>query len=382
MRYILFLFILLFTLKGFSISRIEGRIDGYYNERIELLKNRDHLSKLKALLDADTITSSGYFSFSIDNQSSFTGYLRIADRVLPIHIQPNATIFLQLKCPQNLEDLLTPIAFDSVGVSNVKFDEWKYKNAFLANFNQFLEKNQTRIFYHKADSVKKQFVDSIYTSNPLLFEQSGYINNFVNFTLAGLEIVLGTPDQVIFDSLIQSSQLLYTSDAYSSFVLQFFNERTNQLFNSAYRSKQSQLQQSPFEVINTIFGQDSLISKNERLKEYLILGFALDHVKTSMVPTETWLRLMYQIAQNSAYEEHRLIAQNVIQKLDILEQKELAPPFQLPQENGKKYDLKDANGKFVYIQFWADWSMESTRHMKVLERIHKENGRNVQVIRR
>ena len=380
MRKLLLLFLSVAPLLALGTVQINGKIDGYFNEKIELLKHADHLSKLKETLDADTISESGNFLLHTETTQSFTGYLRVADRLIPIHVQSGAHIYIDLKCPEDLEDLLVPISFDSVSVSRVNMDEWAFKNSFLRSFNTFLNENQTRFFYQRADSAKHHFTDSIYSSSKDKLEKSPYLQHFVKYTLAGLEVISRTPTPLIYDSLIKNNQLLYESAAYSDFVNQVFGERLNQLFNSQYRYVKDRLEKEPLVVLSEIFSKDSLIHTNERLKEYLILGFTLERFKTGMVPTEIWLKLMHQITQTSKFEEHREIAQNIIQKLDFLEQKELAPSFALPQENEKEYSLKDANGKFVYLQFWADWSLPSVSHMKILERIYKENNRNIEII--
>lgn len=380
MKKLLLFFLFFAPLLALCSVEIKGEIDGYFNEKIELLRHADHLSELKETLDADTISSSGNFLLQTETAKSFTGYLRIADRLIPIHVQSGASIYIDLKCPEDLEDLLAPISFDSVSVSNVTIDEWAFKNNFLRNFNTFLNENQTRFFYQRADSAKHHFIDSIYGASKDDLEHSPYLQHFVKYTLAGLEVIVRTPTPLIYDSLIQENQLLYESAAYSNFVNHVFGERFNQLFNGQYRYVKSKLEKEPLVVLTEVFGKDSLLNQNRRLKEYLILGFTLERFKTGMVPTETWLKLMYQITQTSKFEEHREIAQNIIQKLDFLEQKDLAPSFSLPQEDGRDYSLKDANGQFVYIQFWADWSLPSVRHMKILERIYKENNRNVEII--
>lgn len=381
MRIITAFFLLLTTLTvSAAKTHVSGKIDGYFNEKIELLKNADALSKLKIPVGTDTISNDGSFQFEIELEQSFTGYLRVADRVIPFHLQPGSQIYLQLKCPEDLEDLLTPVTFDSVNVSGVEVDEWAQKDQFLQAVNTFIEKNQTRIFYKKADSVKAVFIDSILTEFNSSIDQSAYLKHFITFTLGGLEIVLNTPAKTVFDSLVADTEIMYKETAYTTFVTQFFNDRLNKLFNSSFRKIRQDLEKQPYETLSQVFANDEFLQNNEALREYVLLYFAFNDVKTSSVPTETWLKLMYKVAQNSPFEEHRRIAQNMIRKLDLLEQKELAPPFKLPNASGQKVELSEFQGKFVYLQFWADWSMVAVKDMKILERIHKENHRNIEIV--
>ena len=60
-----------------------------------------------------------------------------------------------------------------------------------------------------------------------------------------------------------------------------------------------------------------------------------------------------------------------------LEQSSLAPGFSLPSLDGTEKALKDFQGKFVLLNFWASWCAPCIAEMPALERVHqtfKEEG--------
>ena len=57
-----------------------------------------------------------------------------------------------------------------------------------------------------------------------------------------------------------------------------------------------------------------------------------------------------------------------------------APTFKLPTIDGEEITLTDFMGKYVYINFWASWSIPSLREMKIMETLHKQYKNKVAFI--
>lgn len=49
----------------------------------------------------------------------------------------------------------------------------------------------------------------------------------------------------------------------------------------------------------------------------------------------------------------------------------LAPPLQLSDDNGKRYDLNTSRGKWVFVHFWASWCGPCKREMPAIQALQE-----------
>lgn len=86
------------------------------------------------------------------------------------------------------------------------------------------------------------------------------------------------------------------------------------------------------------------------------------------------------IANNGQTEENKLIAKNILNKLNLIKDDSRAPNFTLKDSQGKKVSLTDFKGKYVYLNFWSSWSVPSMKELNVMKNIYPKYKENVEFI--
>jgi thiol-disulfide isomerase/thioredoxin len=106
---------------------------------------------------------------------------------------------------------------------------------------------------------------------------------------------------------------------------------------------------------------------------YLLNGlFEVYHKKT--IDQESNVQILKEIKESGLTTENKNIASNILKNLQKFQKNQLAPKFQLSNSENKIVELASFKGKYIYLNFWADWSIPSLRELKVIELLHEKYG--------
>jgi thiol-disulfide isomerase/thioredoxin len=86
------------------------------------------------------------------------------------------------------------------------------------------------------------------------------------------------------------------------------------------------------------------------------------------------------LSKNASNAENKKIAANAIELLQRYGKNQMAPAFELKNEDGMLVKLSDFKGKPIYLNFWADWSVPSLRQMSVMQKLHEKYGEDIHFI--
>ncbi|MAX79644.1 MAG: hypothetical protein CL843_05655 [Crocinitomicaceae bacterium] len=381
MRFILLLFTIFCTITASAQVIIKGNIDNYYHEKIEVLIAHDFISNSKVSLASTQIDDSGNFELSFNGiHYSFTGYLRVADREIPLHIEQNSNYEIKLHTPENLEDILTPVEISSIEIqTHNTFEEWQAKSDFLVFCDVFLDSNQTYLFYRQ-DSALNSLKQLVRDSFDVFGKHSTYLKKLIQYNLADIELLYRPSTAIYFDSLLAEEPIDYHHPSYTRFLTHLLGERVQTVITRTKEITKNKLVGDVKTAFDKLLASDSILAKRDDIREYLMLQYAYSNYNSAQIPQSVWDLYFYQVKTSSEFEFHREIASLVLEKIHRLEQGMKAPNFTFLTLEGDEKVLTDYEGKFVYIQFWAPWSQESIKDMKLIQRLNEENEKNIHFI--
>ena len=122
--------------------------------------------------------------------------------------------------------------------------------------------------------------------------------------------------------------------------------------------------------------------ENEEFKNLFMINGLREIYNDKYFTQKNIISILENIKTNSIYPEQQKIAANVIEKLTIkkLAKGSKAPDFELLTNSNKKIALADFSGKYVYINFWATWSIPSQKEMKIMEVLHKKYNSKIEFV--
>jgi peroxiredoxin len=112
------------------------------------------------------------------------------------------------------------------------------------------------------------------------------------------------------------------------------------------------------------------VFKDDALLELVILKNLYDNFYAGIFQPEGLLALVVEVRQQTKYEQHKLIADNIINKVTLLLPGYVPPDFKLYDTEGKLYTLKDFKGKALYLMFCSVSNYGCIQNFEALFTLH------------
>lgn len=124
---------------------------------------------------------------------------------------------------------------------------------------------------------------------------------------------------------------------------------------------------------------DSMLKSDSRFKELWILMQLNDLFYHPAFPVGSILKVLRSLNQQSHYNEHQMIASNIIEKKQHLAYGFPAPDFNLTNVQKQKVRLSDFKG-FTLISFVNDNCIACEKEVRELKRLYEIYGKNFQFV--
>lgn len=382
--------LMLFPFSGMSqdITKITGYAPDYVGETVQLFEIEDYFSMREQLLATTTVQEDSTFNFQFFNDKTQKVIVKSNKNTGFLYIQPKGSYEVYLPS-SNRYDAYRPlgneveIAFFNLDTSDINyqilaFDKWV--NAFLGTYFPTKKANGSE-FVMQLDKFKEN-AEKYYENDTNVF-----LKTHVRFSIAALDDIqfAGARNRYEkFDFYIDNYPVMYSSDAYMSYINSFYSNLIPKL------SKETNdkvylgiLKSSPTIIINALAKEytlrptivktpkgDKMIG-NARLRELIMIKGLSNVYYSPDYPKTNILKVLDSLSNHSIFAENKVIAKNLIYRLTELVPGAKSADFLLTKNDNQIRTLSSYAGKHLYIHFFSADNKESIKEFELMKSIYE-----------
>ncbi|MES2592456.1 MAG: TlpA disulfide reductase family protein [Bacteroidota bacterium] len=361
---------------------IQGAAKGYENKEIGLWIANDYISNAEKQLTFSTIDSAGNFILELKSNEIEYITLKIGKNIASMFIEPHAVYDVMLYPPdsttyhnQNLEhDIKISIKLNSkteINALTIDYDK-RFDNFLSVEYKAFVGRRAQP----KIDSFKVA-MNAYYST-----VHSNYFNGYITYTIAALEEKTNLSQKKLFENYIDKKPILYNHAEYFNFFNTFYKERL-QSYSLTVQGSDLKFQindrGSYRGAMGVLIKSDFL--NNDTLCELVLLKGLYESYHDGTFKKSSIIYILEQIITESQINEHKRIAQNVLNSFSKLRAGSTAPMFVLPDKAGHTHSLDELRSKkYVYLMFFESGCTSCLQQMKVIPSLKKEYGNSVEFV--
>ncbi|PKP45026.1 MAG: hypothetical protein CVT95_09765, partial [Bacteroidetes bacterium HGW-Bacteroidetes-12] len=387
-----FCIVSLLTYAGNSV--IKGNAKKFSGNELTVYQFKDYLTEIKEKIGFTKINSDGSFSFEFETDKIEKIELTIEDKSTWFFIEPGGVYNLILEYD---EELNKSRIYDRILSLRFSFPAPTELNQLIAKFNrkydEFISKNEA-IFLKRDGSVAPLISEfEKKTINEFKTYKNDFVSEYITYTIAStfnsIDISYTKRDSVTFDKAsiylkyLHNKPVKYNNPEYINFYKKIFKSELKNLTLkiSGMDITKAINEQNSVEALSKALSKYPFL-ENEEFKSLFMINGLREIYNDKYFTQKNIISILENIKTNSIYPEQQKIAANVIEKLTIkkLAKGSKAPDFELLTNTNKKISLADFSGKYVYINFWATWSIPSQKEMKIMEVLHKKYNSKIEFV--
>ena len=376
--------ILLFVLISLSaVSQnvvITGEAKGQPNKIVRVIVYSDQFSNMQKTIAQTATNKQGEFNLKLNVTETQFAFLAFGLEKGEFYLSPNATYHFN-------------IFIDTASVNESIFDKLPLNFTLVANdggiqqsiedynllYNDFVFNNVNSIYKSRNKIVVTNFVDS--THQKYKNDNNKYVKDYVDYSLAWLLWLSRKENNTkVLEKYFVNKPVLYNNIQFTDFFKDFFKNyfdteklfTYNELIFAINDINTSELHN--LLVDKTTFAIDVRISE---LVEMLLLK--KNYHNRDAVKKQVLLKLKY-IADKSKFSENKLIANNFIHELQIMQNGTPAPEIFLQNSNNDTVLLSSFKGNFVLLNFVKPNCKICDFQMQLLNDIKEQGGNKFDII--
>ncbi|MGB3946652.1 MAG: TlpA disulfide reductase family protein [Bacteroidia bacterium] len=361
---------------------IKGVAQKQENKEIGVWVYSDYISKTEKQLTYSTIDSLGHFVLEFNTKEIQYINLKIEKNVASMYVEPNANYEVILSIPDSLtyqnpnleRDMKILINIKSkVEINALTIDYDKRFEEFLTNeYIAFVRRNpQPQIDSFRV--AMRSFYSTV--ANP-------YFQNYISYTIAALEEKTGASIKKLFANHIDAKPVLYTHTEYMNFFNTFYKHKLQDLVvgNKVTNVEYQVNEKNSFKGLIEAMKQDPFL-QNDTIRELVAIKGLYESYYEGIFKKRNIVSLLEQVVSETTIEEHKYVAQNILNSFSKLQPGTVAPFFQLPDKLGLTHSLDEFKGKkYVYLIFFDPQSTTCLQQMKVIPSLKKKYGAKIEFV--
>lgn len=368
-----FLFIVL-TLKFNAQVVINGYCD-FPNTTITAFEIEDYITETEKIVAAINVDEKGKFTLALPTNEIKKIILRLANNYSWMYVQPKGIYYIdiakdgqitQFQTDNEIEMLFFRLDSTDINYKILGFEAWM--DDYLADIF-VLKDNKPGEFIQKISAFKKQVSESY------LLDTSNFFRNYVKYSI-GINIdninFLSAPSQIDkYLFYVGESELLKEHDKYMEYFNYFYQNYYNQLDIKLRQELDNFMYSNDYENSLKTLMKDVFV-KNQEIAELLLLMM----INKNSFGLKIDKRLLVSIAQNSNYDENRVVARNILKKQDAIV---VGSPFPLI-ELKENFNIDKLKGKPIYIHCFDFSNQKCVAEISALTKLYEKYGKYITLI--
>lgn len=380
-RQILFVLFLFFSFIQFkaNCTEIHGGIKGFDGETIKAVSYEDYFSFQKKTL-SECVIADGKFTLSFQEKHTRQIVLQIGTKSTSIYVDPKG--FYNIGLEYNLSKN-EGRAFNQILDLYFIAPEPSPLNAAIKDFNEdyknFMSSNYQLFAIQKADKKIEDFI--VKQGKRIDNAPSIFLKNYYRYALANLKDISGAPNKEMFSEYIDNQEILYHHKEFMNFWSQFYKHDFDELTLSKKGLNLMKALNYDNDVSKAIheIKMAKGFSLDQQAELYLMQGlfevYHLERIRPDLI-----IDLLHHLEKNSEFNEHKLIAKNMISNLKRNSPNRQLESFNLVDLDGKMKPIDYFFDQAIYLNFWSAKSIPSLRQMRVIKGLNSKYGEKIHFI--
>jgi peroxiredoxin len=384
-KLLLILFVLPLTVFAQKVV-LKGTIPEYSGKTLTFLTFSDQVTYTEKELCSSVVGSDGTFSCSFDVNVPTYIFLHLGVYEAFIFVQPGTEydlLFPELK-EKTMADKLNPY-FEPIqyhlGITNSSEKELNYQLAFFdAIYSKMLDKGA----YFISDNSYEPDIDGAIAEVDSLFQNINikFFNDFKKYKYASFkQISYHEKMKSISNTYYLNNEVLYNNPAYMDLFNQVYDEYF-QYFVRTESGKQIYNDIGKLKSITSLkqtLGRDSVLP-NDTLKELVILKCLHDEFYNDKFSRYAMLTVLDSLELLTEIQEHKIIAENIREKVTKLMVGFEPPKFELLDIEGNLVSLENYKGKYVYLSFCTTISYACIKEFGMLQKLYEKHKNDFEIV--
>jgi thiol-disulfide isomerase/thioredoxin len=392
--------VIIFTFFTFNLIAnkvvIKGNANEFKGKEISIYSYSDLVSNTKMQIGFTTIKQNGSYDIEFATKKIKKVFLKIEDKSAWFFVKPGKVYNINLKYDEDFNkgriyDKQLSIIFNFP----VPIEINQQVKKFNQNFDRFIEDN--KVLFEKRDrsiepklkGFKIKMLKEAEKSN------SQFVRNYIKYSIASTQNSLDVSYKIkdakkgnntkanIYLEYLDKKPILYHNPEYINFFKDFFNGelKTLSLKVQGFDISKAINDKSSYTALSKALGKYPFLEDDE-FKNLFMLNGLLEISKDKYFTKNNINTILLEIKSNSKYPEQKIIASNIIEKINKKKfgKGSIAPDFSLKNKDNEIISLKKFKGKPIYINFWTTWSIPSQKEMKIMQGLHKKYGKKIHFI--
>ena len=377
MNIFFYLLLILYTTEAWSQVKLQVKVPDNSEQMIRIIQYEDYYTNKEIIVNTAMTNSEGVLSIEIPLKEIQKIVIKTNRTSAFFYAEPDSSYVLEMgKADTN--------SVQTLGLENAVSMHFINKNEHSLN---------NKIIYFE------QLLSAFYASNNIYFAQPrilqkellNFKNNTIKNEFANPSIFLKTYVEYSIAPIEEACFVnhYYQFKKYFSGVVNYKHPMYMNYFGTYYKQylKQLSLKAKGVDLFNeinemhsysnamgTILKADTLL-KSDTLRELILLTGLREWYYLRDNNRHNISLLMNYISLKGLSNQNRIIAKNLLLDMNALDAGTAAPELGL---NHPKYkSIANLKGNFVYINFWANWNVESLQELKYIQKLEQKYGHRV-----
>lgn len=360
---------------------ISGTADFAKGEEIRLLVFNDLLNNTPTVAATDKIDHKGRFKLTYSTNQIQLVQLAIRTTKAEFLIVPANKYQFTISTDTTLFELINPDTYGGyLQITSDREDtaDLNYKiNGFANYFSRAMDYYGFRINYNHDMAAYSELDSLLHSKFPFQYQPDNFYLSYLFYTYGSLEKIRIQKEPLKFyNKYFDNDYLLYNNPAY---MMLFMQSYTGYLYNSKHIAKSmlsKTINESPDYL--TLFneaGRDPMLT-NERLRELVIIYNLIEWLTHEEFDHANVVKLLEYIKASTHFPDHTVFIDNALNKHRHIQQSELS----LTNTKGRKEDLKQSDGKNIYVQVFQSDCIDCIREMLIIKELKQKYGEHIQFV--
>ena len=355
---------------------IEGEAPFAAGYEIRLTTYTDYISYNPIKSASAKIAPNGHFKLSFKASTISLVEIEINTSSAELFLVPGYKYNFNISMDEQLFKMFNPadengyllIVPESIDTNDLNLKIQKFNYFFEPLVEDYLYQITIQRNHSAYDSLEMKVKEKF----PVEYIPTNYYNTYIFYTLGQLEAITNTKEpQKTYNKYFNNDFILYDNPAYMTLFNYYYD---NYLYLSPRISKAvldaSINEKCDYMMLFNAVGKDfSLV--NEKLRELVIIKNLAQFIGNEEFNQDNIFKLIDYIFKNTKFPEHKIIAENLVQKITKFSTGNKVPTYDFRYANGSKFNPKEFEGKWVFFQFFNTQCADCIREMLVIEELMK-----------